>query len=110
MAALVIAGLLVAGCVKKSGQANMQALDQAAPEIKADWDVAVAADKTNDYFTASIAYAKVIRQETKLTPKQFDTVLTASHALSQRLMAAAESGDPAAKQALVQLMQAQNRH
>jgi hypothetical protein len=37
-------------------------------------------------------------------------VLTASHALSQRLMAAAESGDPAAKQALVQLMQAQNRH
>lgn len=107
--ALIITGFFLAGCGKGGGKVDAQAFDKAPPEIKADWDAAVAADKANDYFTASTAYTKVMRQEAKLTPNQFDSVLTASRDLSQRLTAAAASGDAAAKAALAKLMAAQNR-
>ena len=101
--------LLLAGCEKKVGQVNAQSFAQATPEIKADWDTAWAADKANDYFTASISYTKVVMQENKLTRKQFETALAASQALAQRLTTAADSGDAAAKEALVKLMRTQNR-
>jgi hypothetical protein len=107
--ALLIVGFILAGCGKAGGKVDAQAFDKAPPEIKADWDAAVAADKANDYFTASIAYAKVMKQEAKLTPAQFDSVLTASRDLSQRLTTAAASGDAAAKAALAKLMASQKR-
>jgi len=106
---LLIVGFFLAGCGKSGGKVDAQAFEKAPPEIKADWDAGVAADKANDYFNASIAYNKVIRQETKLTPKQFDSVLTASRDLSQRLTTAAANGDAAAKAALAKLMAAQSR-
>jgi predicted small lipoprotein YifL len=109
LAVCLLTTFMLVSCGKKGGQASPQSFDKVAPEIKADWDTAVAADKANDYFTASTSYAKVIRQQSNLTPKQFDSVLAASQALMQRLTAAADSGDAAAKQALAQLMRAQNQ-
>ena len=104
---VVVACLILAGCGKTGGPAGAHAFDKAPPEIKADWDKALAADAANDYFTAATSYTKVIRQETKLTPKQFDAAVTASRELSQRMTSAAENGDAAAKQALARLMAAQ---
>lgn len=106
---LLLVGFVCAGCGKQGGNADASSFDKAPPEIKADWDAAVAADKANDYYTASIAYSKVMRQEAKLTPKQFDTALVQSRELSQRLTTAAANGDAAAKAALVKLMAAQSR-
>ncbi len=104
----LLAVFLLAGCGKAGGEADAQAFDKASPEIKADWDAAVAADKSNDYFKASVSYAKVMRQESNITRKQFDAALAASQDLSRRLRAAADGGDTAAKQALAQLMRTQN--
>ena len=109
MGLILFAVFLLPGCGKQDGKVDAQAFDKAAPEIKADWDAAVAADKDNEYFTASASYAKVMKQESKLTPKQFESVLAASQALSQRLTAAADGGDAAAKQALAKLMRMQNQ-
>lgn len=106
--ALVI-GFVCAGCGQAGNKVDATSFDKAPPEIKAEWDSAVAADKANDYFTASMAYAKVMRQEAKLTPKQFDSALAASRDLSQRLTSAAAKGDAEAKAALAKLMAAQSR-
>ena len=113
---LALSGLSVAlfvacaGCGKTGAGAQAQAFDQAPAAIKADWDTAVAADKTNDYYTASTSYAKVLAQEGQLTPKQVEVLESASRELSQRMVAAANNGDDAAKLALAKLMQEQNRH
>jgi len=106
---LLLVGFVCAGCGKQGSNADGASFDKAPPEIKADWDAAVAADKANDYFTASISYSKVMRQETKLTPKQFDSALIASRELSQRLTTAAANGDATAKAALAKLMASQSR-
>lgn len=106
---LLLIGFVCAGCGKREGHADASSFDKAPPEIKADWDTAVAADKANDYYTASISYSKVMRQEAKLTPKQFDAALTASRDLSQRLTTAAANGDATAKAALAKLMASQSR-
>jgi len=103
---LGLAASMFVGC---SSSADQNAFEKASPEIKANWDRALAADKANDYFTASTSYANVLKEEIKLTPQQLALLESTSRALTQRMMAAAESGDPAAKQALVKLMQAQRQ-
>ncbi len=108
-AACLAVVLFANGCGSGGGSTSSASFDQAVPEIKADWDKAVAADKANDYFTASINYAKLINQESKLTSKQFENALTASRELSQRMMAAAEKGDAEARAAQVKLMTSQQR-
>jgi hypothetical protein len=105
---LLVVVTLVAGCGKGGVAADARAFDKAPAEIKADWEKAIAADQANDYFTASSAYARIVRQETKLTPAQFETVLEASRLLSQRMTTAAEQGDVAAREAMRRLMAAQN--
>src|ERR1043165_8426076 len=102
-------GFICSGCGHKDGKADATSFDNASPEIKADWSTAVAADKANDYFTASMAYTKVMRQEAKLTPKQFDSALAASRALSERLTTSAAKGDADAKAPLAKLRAAQSR-
>ena len=97
------------GCSKNTGQASSRAFDTASPEIKANWYQAVAADQTNDYYTASSMYAKVLSQETNLTTKQLEVLETASRDLSQRMVSAAGNGDDSAKEALTRLMNDQNR-
>lgn len=104
--ALVLAGTSLTGCGGGSSP-DAAAFDSAAPEIKAQWTTAVAADKANDYFTAATAYSSVVQQQSKLTPKQFDTAETASRTLMQRTMDAAKNGDAKAKEALARLMSTQ---
>lgn len=106
--AILLAGFMLVGC-GRSGPADAQAFDQAAPELKAEWATALAADKSNDYFAAATAYGNIVKQESKLTPKQFTAAESASRALMQRVMDASNSGDAAAKQALARLMAAQVR-
>lgn len=105
----LLVGFVCVGCGDKSGKVDAASFDNAPAEIKADWSAAVAADKANDYFAASMAYSKVMRQEAKLTPKQFDSALSASRTLSERLTTAAAKGDADAKAALAKLMAAQSR-
>lgn len=107
---LMVVLALSASCGKSGAGAQNTAFDKAPPEIKADWDTAVAADKTNDYYTASTTYARILTQENKLTPKQLEVLESASRDLSQRLVAAAGNGDDAAKLALTKLMREQNPH
>jgi hypothetical protein len=111
LAALSFAICLAAtGCSKNTAKASAHAFDTASPDIKVDWFQAVAADLTNDYYTASIMYAKVLSQETNLTAQQFQTLEAASRSLSQRMVSAAGNGDDSAKRALARLMNDQNRH
>jgi hypothetical protein len=106
---LLVVVALGTGCGDGGARADASAFSKAPPEIKADWDKAVAADQANDYFTASTAYARIVRQETQLTPAQFQTALEASRLLAQRMSAAAEQGDAAARDAMRKLMSAQNQ-
>jgi hypothetical protein len=96
------------GCGKKGGQAGAGNFDSAPPEIKALWDHAFVADKANDYVNAATNYNQLVALESKLTPKQFDAVVTASRTFTQRMVDAANGGDDSAKKALAQLMRAQN--
>ena len=99
--------LLAAGCGKGNGSANARDFDQAAPEIKTLWETAVAADKANDYYTASVSYGQIMAKESQLTPKQDKELIAASQAMSQRMMDAVDKGDAAAKAAVVKIMAAQ---
>ena len=95
---LALAGLFVTGCFRKTA-ASASAFDQAAPEIKQAWDQGVAADKANDYFTAVTNFHTIMAQREKLTDAQIDAVNAACLAVNQRMMAAINNGDAAAKEA-----------
>jgi len=101
--------LLAVSCGKTSGSVDARDFDQAAPEIKTLWEAAVAADKANDYYTASVSYGQIMSQESKLTPKQDKELIAASQAMSQRMMDAVDKGDQAAKDAVVKIMAAQKK-
>jgi hypothetical protein len=57
----------------------------AAPEIRATWDKAVAADRTNDFVPAVLGYKQVLRQRDQLSPGQLKAVEEASVKLFERL-------------------------
>jgi hypothetical protein len=99
--------LVFVGCGKKGG-GDIGSFDSAPPEIKALWNQATIADKANDYVNAATNYNQLVALESKLTPKQFDAVVTASRTFTQHMVDAANSGDDSAKKALAQLMQSQN--
>jgi hypothetical protein len=99
-----------AGCGNRHAQPQGGSFDQASPEIRADWETAVAADQTNGYYAASTGYAKVLSQESQLTPKQLALVEAASRDLSQRMVTAAKNGDDSAQQALKRLMRDKPQH
>ena len=101
---LALAGLFVTGCSRKAA-AGASAFDQAAPEIKQAWDQAVVADKANDYYTAVTSYHLVLAQKDKLTDAQNEVVNAACLAVNQRMFAAANNGDAAAKAASDKLVQ-----
>jgi hypothetical protein len=105
---LLVACGIMAGCAKKTESSN-PAFANAAPEIKAIWDQAVAADKTNDYVAASTGYRSLIAQKDKLSGEQIEAIQDASLAMNQRLTAAANSGDAAAKAAAAKLAGMQMR-
>jgi len=100
MVVVLAVGLVLAGCGKGGSGAGGSSFNNAAPEIKATWDKAVAADQTNDYVPAVLGYKQVLHQRDQLSPGQLKAVEEASIKLSQRLVEASSKGDPAAQQAL----------
>jgi hypothetical protein len=103
---LLAAGLVLAGCHKAI---NGNAFAGAAPEIKAVWDQAVAADKANDYETAISGYRQLLRERDQLSADQIKTVQDASNEFYQHLAEAARGGDAAARKALVNAFQNDQR-
>ena len=93
-----LAGFFVTGCSRKTA-AGPSAFDQAAPDIKQAWDQGVAADQANDYYTAVTSFHTIMAQRDKLTDSQIEAVNAACLAVNQRMMAAANNGDAAAKAA-----------
>jgi hypothetical protein len=91
------------GCAKKPASGS-QAFATATPEIRQMWEDATAHDQTNDYVVASRGYRGLLSQREKLTAEQAQAVMDASLALNQRMTAAANNGDEAAKAAAQQLM------
>ncbi|MFN3407819.1 MAG: hypothetical protein ACK45B_02385 [Limisphaerales bacterium] len=86
------------------GKPNPASFDSAPPDIKADWDRAVAADQANQYYVAASTYLKIIRQEGRLTKEQYQTAVAASDALTQRIQEAIQKGDAAARDAMQRIM------
>lgn len=80
---------------------EQHAFDKATPELAQSWAAAVGAAKTNDYFGAETLLHQLLRQDLTAQQKQ-----AAEHQLTivvERLNAALDRGDPAAKAALDQL-------
>ena len=92
---------LGAGCgpnEKSAISAGDRAFGSAAPDVRADWEAAVKADRANDY-AAAYARLRQLRHPANLTPAQLHAVTALYDSLSARLSAALERGDPAARQA-----------
>ncbi|HPC62939.1 MAG TPA: hypothetical protein PKX23_19920 [Verrucomicrobiota bacterium] len=101
----VSAVLLLAGCggdtVKVTG-ANLEAFNNAPPEIKQKWDKALQDDKANNYAAAGKAYFELLRTP-NLSPEQLQAVQNAAAALNQKMYEAADKGDAAAQKAIDEL-------
>lgn len=97
--------LLLAGCggdtVKVTG-ANLEAFNNAPPEIKQKWDKALQDDKANNYAAAGKAYFELLRTP-NLSPEQLQAVQNAAAALNQKMYDAADKGDAAAQKAIDEL-------
>lgn len=106
--ALLLAGAVFFGCAKKTASGS-QAFANASPEIKAIWDNAVAADQTNGYVAAVTGYHDLMLRKAGLSDDQITAVNAAALAINQRLYAAANSGDAAAKDASLKLATMQNQ-
>jgi len=106
---LALGCAVFSGCAKKTA-ANQEAFSNAAPEIKQIWDKAVADDKANDYVAAVTGYRSLMAQRASLSAEQLAAVNAAALAINQRLYAAANRGDAAAKAASLKLVGMQNPH
>ena len=106
LGAALLGCLILAGCGRGGSGSGPGGFDAAPPELKAAWNTAVAADKTNDYVAAVLGYKGILSQRDQLSPSQVKAVEEASSELFQRLVTASVKGDPAAKQALSRLQPA----
>ncbi len=105
-AVLLAVGGLFAGCSKKTG-ASSHVFDNATPQLKEVWTKAVTADAANDYVTACTAYRNLLAEKVNLSGDQLDAVNAASIAINQRMNAAVNAGDAAAKKATADLYKLQ---
>ena len=99
---LVATGIALLGCGKGVSGAG-GGFDKAPPEIKAAWEKAVAADKTNDYVTAIVEYKTILQQQDTLPRELVKAAEEASGKVLQRVVAASQKGDPAARDAIAAL-------
>lgn len=93
--------MLVAGCgqhVTKVTAEQNKAFDSAPAEVKQTWEKALAADKANDYVNAAAALDSL--RKMTLSDQQSQALEAERAAFGERLMQAAEKGDPAAVQAV----------
>jgi hypothetical protein len=91
---------LVAGCGQhavKLTEDQSKAFDSAPAEVKQTWEKALAADKANDYVTAAATLDSLTKMT--LSDQQSQALAAERAAFGERLMQAAEKGDPAAIQA-----------
>jgi hypothetical protein len=97
----LVFGLAFSGCGKTKDSAAETAglFDKASPEVKAMWDRAVTADKTNDYAMAYLTLRK-LRSIGNLNPQQLAVLDQLSGSVNQRMFKAADQGDANAKQAI----------
>jgi hypothetical protein len=103
----LLALCLVIGCGKKSS-ATSGTFGAASPELKQLWDAAVTADKADDYVTAATDYQMLRAKQGQLSADQLLAVKDAALNLNQRMTAAANAGDAAAKSAAQKLAGMQN--
>ena len=99
---LILTVVALAGC-GRSGAGDAKSFDAAPPDLKAVWEKAVAADKTNDYVGAVLGYKEILSHRDTLAPPQVKAVEGASGKLYQRLADAATQGDAPAREALATL-------
>mgnify|MGYP001191669964 CR=1 FL=1 len=103
MGLLLIAGIALAGCGKSGSGAGGGGFDKAPPEIKAAWEKAVAADRTNDYVTAIVGYKAILQERDTLPRELVKAAEEASGKVFQRVVAASQKGDPDARDAMATL-------
>ena len=103
LAMLALSVLL--GCGASPGSSANRAdsaLRSASPDVKAGWEKAKAAIAVNDYVTATTNLQNLFAAP-GLTPEQKQAIQQTATAVSDQLYAAANRGDPAAKQAIQDL-------
>jgi hypothetical protein len=104
--------LFPVGCGKKNAAAlttaNDEAFKSATPEVKAAWETAKAAMKTNGYAAAimSLQTGRALPGVNPQQAKAFDETVTA---VSDQMYDAANRDDPAGKQAIEDLRGVQAR-
>jgi hypothetical protein len=100
---------LVASCSKSpsSISGRSKVFDSAPAAVKESWTRAVAFAQTNDYAGATTLLMGLRKQE--LTPAQSAAVDASLKTVMEAMYAAAERGDPAAKQAIDELKRRSRR-
>jgi outer membrane murein-binding lipoprotein Lpp len=104
LASVAAVSLLLAGC---GGEKKMSAVDpardkvfqSASAEVKGQWDQAMGAVKSNDYFTAAMSL-KGLYQNPALTPDQKKAVTETTQAFWTKMYEASNKGDKAAEDAI----------
>lgn len=100
----IAALLLAAGCGKQTGGLSpneKQAFDSASPEVKQNWEMALAAGQTNDYVASLTLFGRLLSRE--MSPEQKNAASKEMTAVNERMFAAAQKGDQAARKAIEEL-------
>lgn len=100
----MLAGLTLTGCKKDAaglGSQYAKAFDAAAPELKARWQTALTAVKTNGYSVAVLTLREL--SQATLTPDQSQAVTETLRAINDQMYDAANQGNAAAKSAIDEL-------
>src|SRR5258708_3650444 len=100
---LLIAGS--AGCGRSAsslGSGYSKLFQSADQQTKADWDTAIAAIKTNGYVLGIVSLSR-LGQQTNLSAEQGAAIRETVGAVSDQMHAAANKGDPAASNSIVEL-------
>lgn len=108
---VVSIGLVLVSCgpnPQAAASRGEKVFHSASPEAKALWTEATLSVKTNGYAPALISLGK-LHALPGLTPEQTKAVEETSAAVSAKMYAAANKGDPAATQALEDLRRLQSR-
>ena len=108
LAVLCSASLALVNCSRNPASSGEAAFKSASPELKAQWDGAMAAMKTNGY-AAALTILQQLRSAPGLTAEQGKAVdQTATH-INDQMYEKANAGDPDAKKALEDLHNLRNR-
>lgn len=99
---LAAAALLFSAC---GGGPDKSAFNNAAPEVKQVWKVAVAADHASDYLAANTNYVSLLSQS--ISAAQLVAVQAALQGLNERMRTAADKGDAVAQKAVEELKKLQ---